>query len=484
MLGVGLALWLGLWLMQDKSSPELAWWLGPWRWAAVALLTAVGALPAVHLRLAKAMDRLAEAGRSPSVRLKMAVVLAVVAALYFAATAHLQGRDLFPKTHDDQSYLLQMRLLASGRLWTAAPAHPDFFDSFYVITRPVYASLYFPGAALMYVPTIWLNLPTWVMPICVAGAIVGLFFRIVAELVDAPAALLAAMGLVALSWFRIYSVLLTSHEPMLLLGLLMIWGCLRWRRADGARRRAGWAVVIGIIAGWAAITRPADALCFATPIAVAMAIDSGRAPGRMVRTAMLLVAGAAPFLSLQAVFNVGVTGNVFETPYSYYLRQDQPNTGFGFQSYDPAARPASTLPQKQAFYDSFYAPFVRRHTPGQTPYWWSTRYLPLAADVTLPGRALILFLPVGLLGLMSRRRWLLPATVPLLLVVYVFNTFFLEHYALMAAPAVLMLAVMGVRQVSAAWPRGARGAGGGFPRTLRERSARNQRAVGRPGRAV
>src|SRR5438477_605030 len=90
-------------------------------------------------------------------------------------------------------------LLAAGALlWL--PPHPlaDFFDTFYVLVRPKYASLYFPGAALTYVPTVWLHLPAWVMPVLVAGAIVGLTYRVVTELADGVAGALAAGALASL----------------------------------------------------------------------------------------------------------------------------------------------------------------------------------------------------------------------------------------------------------------------------------------------
>ena len=203
-----------------------------------------------------------------------AVVVGLLAAAYFVFTAVHQGRDLFPKTHDDQSYLLQMRMLAGGRLWMPQHELADFFDTFYVLVRPKYASFYFPGAALLYVPTIWLGLPTWLMPAAVAGAVVGLVYRLTCELLDGAAALLAAVVLTSLSWFRVYSVLLTSHEPMLLLGLLMMWAWLRYRRG----RRPGWLLAVGAFAGWGAVTRPVDALCFAVPIGVALLLDLTRQP--------------------------------------------------------------------------------------------------------------------------------------------------------------------------------------------------------------
>jgi hypothetical protein len=452
MLGVGIAICIGLWACQDTAAvPALGFTLGPGRWAVVVVAMLAAAIPAVRRLLNKLGGLLTP--RTPRGRFRTALAVAGVSAGYFILTAHLQDRDLFPKTHDEQSYLLQMHMLAAGRLWM--PQHPlaDFFDTFYVLARPVYASLYFPGASLLYLPTVLLHLPTSLMPALVAGAIVGLVYRVIAELIDAPAALLAALLVVSLEWFRVYSVLLTGHEPMLLLGLLLVWA--------RPRARAGWAVAMGVSAGWGAITRPADALCFAIPVGLGILFDLFKPavadiargmtrPGRsFAKTLLCVIGGATPFLSLQAYFDKGVTGSVFETPYGLYLRQDQPNTSFGFHPYDPRARPQSVVQQKQDLYANFFARYVRRHQPGEFLSWWGRVYLPMTADTTLPGQPLVALLPAGLLAVWARRRLVL-ALVPLLfLTIYACNTFFLEHYALLIAPSVAMLAVLGIRRLAA-----------------------------------
>ena len=46
--------------------------------------------------------------------------------------------------------------------------------------------------------------------------------------------------------------MLMSHQVLLLVGLLMVWAYLRWRR----ERRLRWALLIGAFAGFGAITRP------------------------------------------------------------------------------------------------------------------------------------------------------------------------------------------------------------------------------------
>ena len=92
---------------------------------------------------------------------------AVVVLAHFLTSAWLGERFLFPYFHDEQMYLLQARMLASG--YVALPQHPcaEFFDTFYVFVKPVYSSMYFPGTALAYVPAVLLGLPFTVWPLLI-----------------------------------------------------------------------------------------------------------------------------------------------------------------------------------------------------------------------------------------------------------------------------------------------------------------------------
>src|SRR2546423_7239372 len=107
-----------------------------------------------------------------------------VAVAYLILTAFYQHRDLIPKFHDEHMHLLQMQMLARGKLWMRPHPLADFFETFHVFVKPVYASVYFPGTALLYLPAVWLHLPLWLMPLLVAGAIVALMYRVFTELID------------------------------------------------------------------------------------------------------------------------------------------------------------------------------------------------------------------------------------------------------------------------------------------------------------
>ena len=174
-----------------------------------------------------------------------------------------------PQVHDEFSYLIQMRMLATGHLWMPAIPLPDFFETFYVFVSPVYASMYFPGAAMMYVPALLLHLPYYVAPLAASGVCAALLYLIFTDILDGASGLLAVLILLSMGMFRMMSIMLMAQTPTLLLGLAMTWAVLQWRRGNKAR----WLVVLGLAAGWAAITRPADALCFAIVLAVVMAMD-------------------------------------------------------------------------------------------------------------------------------------------------------------------------------------------------------------------
>jgi hypothetical protein len=438
---LGIAMWLAL-------GPGHG--IGAVRWGLIALAAATGFIPPVANVIARALDRVRQP--SPRTRQWTALIIGVVATSYFVFTAFNQDRDLFPKSNDDCSYLIGMQMLARGRLWMPPIATPDFFDSFYILVRPVYCSLYFPGTALLYVPTVWLNWPSYLMPAMAAGAVASMLYLVVTELLDGAAGLLAALMLASLSWFRTYSVLLTGHVPTLLFGLVLIWAWLRWRAAH----RPGWALLMGAAAGWAAITRPADALVYAVPVGVAIAWElMVRRPRRRAAVPALLLAGAAPFLLLQIAFDMGVTGHPFRSPYGYYLERDQPNSSFGFHRYDPAAQPQSTLPQKRESYDH-WRPYLAAHTPAHVHELWARHWLPMIADTTTQCRLMIVFIPLALLGLRDRRRGVLLATLPLFMLIYCFNPIFLEHYALLVVPGVIFSILLGGEVLAAAWPRARR----------------------------
>ena len=373
----------------SREMPPVIVPVPPFAWIATLVIIAVAAIPVARNRLGLWLERIS--GPSATNRTRAAIGIAIASCFYLTFTAHRQDRDFFPKTLDDQSYVIQMHMLAHGKLWM--PSHPcaDFFDTFHMLAAPKYASAYFPGTAILYTPTIWLGLPMWIGPVIVAGAIIGLVYRIMTEIVDGVAGILACLIVLSSNWFRMLSILVYGQPVALLLGLLMVWAWLRWRGSS----KLGWSILIGAFAGFLAITPPCrrDLLC-----------DSDRNPhacreeGAALGSIALIVAGALPLLAIQAIQNIGVTGHLTQTPFGLYLDRDQPGANFGFRPFDANSKPASVVPQKQAYYSQFIVPFIQKHTLGQAGAWFK-EHLPQIFDVTLSARVMLLLLPIGLLGL-------------------------------------------------------------------------------------
>ena len=83
------------------------------------------------------------------------------------------------------------------------PAHPlgKFFDSFQLIVDPVYTSAYFPGTAMFFAIASLAHLPPWLAASFASGAVVGLLYWIVTELIDGAAGIQASLLLVSIEMF-------------------------------------------------------------------------------------------------------------------------------------------------------------------------------------------------------------------------------------------------------------------------------------------
>ncbi len=415
--------------------------------AAFAMIIALALIPALRRQALPILNTL----RHPSIRTRRWLTLAVagLSIVYLLLTALHQHRDLFPKWHDEFMYLLQARFLAHGRLWM--PGHPlhDFFETFYVFTTPKYAPISFPGAALLFAPGIWLALPKWVIPLLISGACVGLLYRIVAELSDGLVALLSAFFLLGIRMFRFQALLAMANIPLLFFALVMVYGWLKWRR----EHRLGFAALIGVAMGWAVITRPADAMAASLPVAIAILFDLRRLAARQgLLTAAVVLACAAPFVCLQLIFNVGVSGKISQLPYTLYNKQDWPHMAIGVPVFDPAVKPQSHLAQKQQMYDEWLVPFILQHQPDNWLRVWINKRIPEWLLTSVPNDLFLLFVPVGLLGLTDRRRWVLFGVLPGALLIYGLLTVFIAHYSCLGFAAVTLLVMLGLRQVERVFP--------------------------------
>jgi hypothetical protein len=411
--------------------PWLAAHLLPPMWTPLAVLIIVG-IAARNRFIVVPASRLLAPLREPADRQRAITTLLiwVLATLYFYLTARYQHRALIPRLHDEHCYLIQARMLAAGKLWQ--PEHPlaDFFDNFYILARPVYAPIYFPGTALADAPFVKLGAPYWLMPMLAGGLVVGLTYNIATRLIDGSAGMVAAVCAITNWGLREFSTVVMAQVPLAALVLLAVYCWLRWNR----KRQLRWEFAIGACLGWAAITRPVDAIAFAMPIGVAMMwLARQRGWGRNLLGLIVVSLAATPFVLLQASLDHGTTGSYFKTPYSAYLMADQPGSAYGFAKPDPNARPVSVLRQKQDYIDRYRSDEIRNHTVGNLPSELARRVF-WTVVCTLPAGILAVLLPAAFFGSNRHWRWVFFAPAPLFVLLYLPNPFFLVHYTIPLVP--------------------------------------------------
>ena len=415
---------------------------------AVAIVAVIACIPEVNSRISRLIDHLRKP--PPKMMWLTTAVIFVLSARYFLLSATLAGRNLFPAFHDEHMYLLQARMLAHGRLWMPQHELADFFDSFNIIVKPVYAATYFPGTALFYVPGIWLNTAYWFTSILIAAGAVAMLYIVMTELMDGVSGWMAALLSVSLSQLRGLSVMAMSHTVMLLLLLLSFWSYLHWRRLYSR----GWALAIGVFSGWAAITRPLDAVCLILPIGAAMLWDLRRLNRRVVAISLCMAfLGAMPLLSLQLLLNKGVTRSFSRTPFTLYAIQNFPGLSFGRNAMVLPTDSPSSLPQLRDYYRQFLFPDLTRHQSDPFMETWTKKRLERIADVALPGHLLFVLLPIGLIALRSPP--MIAMTIgPLLLLPlsYAFYPSYLKHYGLVAAPGFILVALLGMQEMGRRFP--------------------------------
>jgi hypothetical protein len=447
----GLMLGAGLWLLLDLGRRESVQ-----HWIALGIAAAICLIPQVRQLTISLIDRL----RTATPRSITLITLGVFAGvfLYLLTAALWQDRDLYPDWHDQQMTLIQAQMLARGRLWM--PQHPcaDFFETFYVFVKPVYAAMYFPGAALFFVPGVWLHLPEYILPLIASSLVAVMLFRIVSELADPAAGLLAVIILVSLWIFRLLSLWSMSHMVFTLLALWAVWSWMKWRRAGSIP----WAISLGTMLGWMAITRPVDAISYGLVIGIAVLLTLRKLPARRgVASILLCILATIPFLSLQLILDKGITGQWLKSPLQYYDDVEMPGIkAFGVDSTHDVTL-TSHLPQKQLQERAILA--MRREFSkksrivvlGERVESLLKFTLPTArSDATSLGAGLLLILlPVGLFSIRDPRAIVLVAPIIPFIIGYAFYSEMLDHYCIAVAPGIIYLLVLGVRSVERAWPR-------------------------------
>jgi hypothetical protein len=305
-----------------------------------------------------------------------------------AAACYVWGLRPVPLIHDEAAYLLQAKLFATGR-WTAPPAPmPEFFEQMYVFVSPFTAAKYPPGFPLALVPGIWLGIPV-VVPILLFGVSGALLFSLARKIAGPPVA--------ALTWLLWTTVphavwplapFLSQHlSTALWLGAW--WALLRWREQIRLRDL----LLLVVLLGWGAMTRPLTMLAAAVPMAfvVLPRVIRRRLAGQLAVAATLGLC----LLALIPLWSAKTTGDWRVTPLALHLRWYTPYdfVGFGWRS----APPIRPLPPDLENARKILSRERQRHTLSRLPFLVAARASQIRENM-FPGwrRALIPLIVFGL----------------------------------------------------------------------------------------
>jgi hypothetical protein len=414
----------------------------------LAVILVISAIWPLSSRITATCDRIDQQLRQHP--LTTAIIIAAIVLLHLFFQAHRFRDDLYLKFHDEFVYMIQAHMLAHGRLWLAPyPADVrDFFGSFYLIVDRVYAGMYSPGTAILMLPGIWLGLAHWIMPTLAATAASAFFYLILAELFGPVRAIVGVFLLVGLTLFMSMSFMVLSETPLLLAQLICLWSWLHWRK----NQKAGWLLLLGAAAGYGAITRPVDMFCVALAIGIAIAFELRRNPANLLKTAGLIVIAALPFLAIQVVQNIGITGKWNQTPLQYYTNHNYPAPILGFQHVTATNVPPTNSLIKKTMMKQWILPAYEEHWRSSLWGIWYPSRIDTIVHYTLPNSLLLILIPLSLMSLREIRRATIIGAMLLFFAIYTADAIFLRHYCLAIAPAMICLILMAWESLERAFP--------------------------------
>lgn len=233
----------------------------------------------------------------------MALVVAPVATLGLIATNALVLDD-FPNSGDEYVYLYQAATLAAGRLWNAAPAHPEFFEFNYIAFAGDRAHGTFPpGWPLALALATHLRLPVRFVNPILGTLSLFLIARLGALLYNARVGVLAAIVTGTSTFFLFNAASYFSHT---FCGVLLLGAAVVAARED---RTPPWVpLTVGFLLGWAVLVRYFTGVVCALPI-VLLLVRSG-VPA--TRTLVLCLLGGLPWVVALLTYNAALTGDPWQ----------------------------------------------------------------------------------------------------------------------------------------------------------------------------
>ena len=220
----------------------------------------------------------------------------------------------YPNSSDENSYLTQARIFATGRLWVPAPPHPEFFRarSFVMDTEQGrFFAKAFPGWAVLLSLGVLAGVPWLVNPLLSALTLVLLGWLAVQLL--GPAGELPTLVLMAATPFFLFNAASYFNHPLtLLLVTLFLAAVVQAVRERGNR----WFLLAGSAAGAAFTVRPASAILLTAPLLLFLMWRAIRS--RAWRSLVWLLLPLGLVAALVGAYNQILFGSILKTGYAAY----------------------------------------------------------------------------------------------------------------------------------------------------------------------
>ncbi|MDO8670511.1 MAG: glycosyltransferase family 39 protein [Dehalococcoidia bacterium] len=257
---------------------------------------------------------------------KMAIAVALLAIFVaaFWGGAHVSQTvfDGLPHVEDEDAFLFQAKVIATGRIFVPSPPLPQFFPTQFVIDRDGKRfGKYPPGYSAVLSLGVLAGQPRLVNPLLGAISLIVIFL-IGRELYSNLVGLLAAgLGVVS-PFFLMQSGSYMSHPATLVFVALFVLFFVKGSRSPNLI----FPILAGATLGMAYITRQLTTAGIAVPFVLYGLVDLRRG-WRSVRKYGLMSFVFAIFAGLLLLYNRELTGDPFLNPYELWWPFD--TVGFG-----------------------------------------------------------------------------------------------------------------------------------------------------------
>jgi hypothetical protein len=238
-----------------------------------------------------------------------------------------------PGVHDEFSYLLMADTFAHGRLTN--PTHPMWvhFETFHVIQKPTYASMYFPAQGLFLAAgQVIFHHPFWGVWLSAGLMCAAICWMLQGWLPPFWALLGGFLAVIRLATFSYWVTTYFGGSVAALGGALVLGALPRIKRHQRLRDVVLMALGLALLAS----SRPYEGFFFALPVAVAFSLWISRRGDDLTQALRKVVFPLALIMSVTATIMLyyfwRVTGSPFRTPFFVNLSTYDPVPYFPWES--------------------------------------------------------------------------------------------------------------------------------------------------------